>query len=145
MCTWSYIPARQLLFMGNYSLETSLIPESKNLNGSRFRPPVPDAQLTTKVPISLTHEALLRLNPGRGVLLIATAQWITESFLERAIYRLPARRSVRVEYQHTHFVRRQRKQQPFSYLQLLTTRGHEDQRSMDDRLRPLRHCILLAQ
>jgi hypothetical protein len=61
MCTWSYIPAGQLLFMGKCSLETSLIPESKSPNGSRFRPPVSDVNL---LPISLTHEALLRLNPG---------------------------------------------------------------------------------
>lgn len=92
--------------MGNYSLETSLIPESKNLNGSRFRPPVPEAQLTTNF---LNARGAIEAEPWRGVLLIVTARWTTGSFLERAIYRLSARGSVRVEYQHTHSVRQQRK------------------------------------
>lgn len=77
----------------------------------RFTFPAPSARRSTYYQGTnfLNARGAIEAEPWRGVLLIVTARWTTGSFLERAIYRLSARGSVRVEYQHTHSVRQQRK------------------------------------
>lgn len=142
MCTWSYIPACQLLFMGKYSLETSLIPESKNPNGSQFRPPVSDVRLTTNF---LNARGAIEAEPWAWCFVdrhSPVGQW----FFFRKGYISTVRQRVCQSRVPTHTLCTTiTNTTVVSYLQLFTTHSHEDQHPMDDRLRPLRHCILLAQ
>jgi hypothetical protein len=110
----------------------------------RFTFPAPSVRcrLTTNF---LNARGTIEAEPWRGVLLIVTARWITRSLGEG--YISTVRHGICQSRVPTHTLYDNNNDENNSrlYLQQFTARSHEDQHTMDDRLRHLRHCILLAQ